>query len=363
MAEQTLTAQQRAQLFAMSTRQNLQMLSKQHLASTPGTVQITLPKARLLSNIMVRVSGELYMNPAGDESYSGGQVYNDIFTPFKCIRRVSLDLNNGFQPFVLSGTEIAMLNMVDINAGIMAQGTQYINFPKYLEQNEINGYAQSGQPVNFDFTFSLPITTSPKDPIGLILLQNEQTNVTLNVDFGMGNEMMKHVSGVNFELKNMSVKTCLETFSIPANANAMPDLSVLKLTMGRKDSMPTAGQQVIKLTTGQIYRKIIFRVLNENDQPVADEFINSDIALVFNQADTNYSISPEMLRLVNTKELGIELPKGCYVFDFSSGGSFPNMGGTRDFIDSANLSEFWLRFNTNGKGRVEIVTETLSRLS
>lgn len=364
---ETLTAQQKAQLFAMSTRQNLQMLAKQTAAVTPTTLQFNLPKARLLSNILLRVKGKFSCSKESDSGTIENAIDSELFTPFKAIRRISLDLNNGFQPFVISGAEAAMLNLVDIHPNLLnyynsnqtyKEGfftSDYVNFPSSV--------GNSGYVYDFGFTVNLPVTTSPRDPIGLILLQNDQTNVTINIDLGTGADMLPAKDNCVYTLSDVSVEACLETFSLPANANAVPDLSVLKLTMGRTDSIPTAGQQVIKLTTGQIYRKIIFRVLDENGLPTDTNFINSDISLVFNQADVNYSISPEMLRLINARVLGYTLPKGTYFFDFSNGGSFPNMGGTRDFIDSANLTEFWLKFNTTGKGKVDIVTETLSRLT
>ena len=355
MAEQQLTAQQRAQLFAMQTRQNLQMLAKEHAAVTPATLQFTLPKARLLAGAMIRVKGNLKLTHASLTSIMG-----DHFTLPKAIRRISLDLNNGFQPFVLSGEEVKMYNMIDL----------YPNITSATKDNEYYHVdavplraAADGANNNFAFTIDLMSAINRRDPIGLILLQNDQTNVTLSIDFGMGSEMIDNAEGFTAELKDIDVSVMLETFSIPANSNAFPDLSVLKLVNGRKDSLPSAGQQIIKLTTGTIYRRIIFRLLDENGAPMSIDDITSDIQLVFNQADINYSISAEMLRLYNTKMLGYQLPDGMFVFDFSNSGGFTGLGGSRDYIDSANLTEFWLRFNTSKRGKCEIVTETLARLS
>lgn len=350
-----LTAQQRAQLFAMSTRQNLQMLAKETATSTPSTLTFTLPKARLLAGLMVRVKGTMVLTDPNGVDYN----VSDPFQIYKAIRRISLDLNNGFAPFVLSGVECAMYNMIDVHPALVEPSRDagaYTRVPATFSSSA------DGAATEFEFTLNLPCTTNPRDPIGLILLQNDQTNVVLTVDLGTGAEIIGDAT-YTAELKNVSVMPMLETFSVPANANAYPDLSVLKLTNGRKDSMPSSGQQIIKLTTGTIYRKLIFRVLDENDEPVDADWINSNIELVFNQADINYSVNPEMLRVQNHKQLGYLLPKGMFVFDFSNGGAFPNLGGTRDFIDSANLTEFWLRFNTTGKGKVEIVTETLARLA
>ena len=87
-----------------------------------------------------------------------------------------------------------------------------------------------------------------------------------------------------------------------------------------------------------------------------------NIEIVFNQADVNYNISPDMLRAINTKDLGFELPKGVYIFDFSSGGNITNYGGTRDYIDTEKLTEFWIRTTTTATGSVKVVSECLARL-
>lgn len=330
MAE-NLTAQQRAQLFAMSTRQNMQMLAKETATTLPNTLQFTLPKARLLAGLFINIKATWGTAPT---------VTNKGVLP-KLIRRVSLDLNNGFAPFVVSGEELRLYNIVDINA-------------KYI----CDDWYAGGASKEYFMNFYLPCTTNPRDPIGLILLQNDQTNVTLSVDLGMMSD-----TGIQSEPSKVEVKVMAETFSIPANANAYPDLSVLKLVNGRKDSLPTAGQQIVKLATGTIYRKLIFKLSDTSGNALTPADITSNIELVFNQADINYSIDPEMLQILNQKQLGVKLPDGVFVFDFSNSGGLPNLGGTRDFIDSANLTEFWLRFTTSKAGKCEIVTETLARLS
>lgn len=333
MAEQTLTAQQRAQLFAMSTRQNMQMLAKETATTLPNTLQFTLPKARLLAGLYISVKAK----------FTGPITINGVDSNFtQLIRRISLDLNNGFAPFVVSGEELRLYNLVDINA-------DNINHNWFGSQIGTNDYM---------INYYLPCTTNPRDPIGLILLQNDQTNVTLSIDLGTGIGLV----GDN-GIEKVEVKVMAETFSIPANANAYPDLSVLKLVNGRMDSLPTAGQQIIKLATGTIYRKLIFKLSDSNGKPLTPADITSNIELVFNQADINYSIDPEMLLMLNCKQLGTSLPPGVFLFDFSNSGGLPNLGGTRDFIDSANLTEFWLRFTTSKSGKCEIVTETLARLS
>lgn len=354
-----MSALERAQYFAMSTRQNQHMLARETAATVPSTIDFTLPKSRLLSSLMVKVKYNLNVKHASKTSLSTS-VAKDKLWFMRAIRRIALDLNNGFSPFVVSGSEIGMFNLFD-NHGLDYYGD--------IAKNDKTLTASStGADNAIELSFYLPCTLNDRDPIGLILLQSDQTNVRLTIDMANGSEVFaaataSDVTGFSFDIKNVVVDVMTTTYSVPANAAAYPDLSVLKLVNGRNDAMPAAGQQVIKLSTGTIYRKILFKIVDENGQPVDDSFITSPFEIVFNQADVNYSVSPEMLRLINTKLLGYELPKGIYCFDFSSSGSFVNLGGTRDYIDSANLSEMWLRFTTANKGKIEIVTECLARLT
>ena len=354
MAEQ-LTAEQRARLFALSTRQNIQMLAKEQASSGATTLQFNFPKARLLSKVYVKVKADVTVKHASKTTIDVKE-----FTPYKLIRRIALDLNNGFSPYVVSGEECAMYNILDRNGNIVLEKTNYRNVVK----SGTFTASSTGAKNTAEFLLELPVTVNPRDPVGLLLLQNDQTNVTLTVDIANGLDMfIGDLTGYTVDLANISVVPCLETFSIPANANAYPDLSVIKLVNGRSDSLPAVGQQIVKLSTGTIYRKIIFKVEDADGNPMPIDSISGNFELVFNQADINYSISPEMLKAINTKDLGFELPDGMYVFDFSAGGNITNYGGTRDYIDTEKLTEFWLRFSTTEVGKVKIVSECLARLS
>lgn len=356
MAEQ-MTAQQRANLFAMLTRQNIQMLPKETVDGGSRTVQFGLPKARLLSGLSFRVKAKVKATHATLTEIA----VNEKRYFYRLIRRVSLDLNNGFSPYVLSGEECFLYNMIHRNGYMFMNDVNmnnaFLNLPETLKASA------SGTVNELSFFVDLPVTTNPRDPIGLILLQNDTTNVTLSVDIGNANDIFSVLpDGVSLDIESLEITPVVESFSIPAQSNAYPDLSVLKICNGRHDSLPSVGQQIVKLSTGTIYRKIIFALTDENGEPMTYDDLSSNIDLVFNQADTNYSVSAELLHDLNARDLGFDLPEGVFVFDFSAGGNITNYGGTRDFIDTENLSEFWLRFNTNKKGKVNIVTECLARL-
>lgn len=356
--KQNISAAQRAANFAKCTRQNMHSMSKQTAQGGGSTLQFILPKNRLLSKILLSFDIKCKMKHESKTDFNG----LDKLMPFKLVRRISMNLNNGFEPYVIAGDELAMLNMIS------RQNAKYI-LDDVNNNTSNDGYgcwlnksiSAVGAENNIKFNLEMPITLNDRDPVSMIMLQNEQTVVTITIDMANGSEIFPANSGFSCELVETKCDLMTETFSIPANTDAFPDVSVLKITHSRNDSFVGAGQHILKLSTGTIYRRMIMRFMDENGNPLNDDDITSPIELVFNQADVNYSVMPSMLRAINTTYYGYTLPTGIYVFDFAYQGTV-NLGGTRDYVDTERLTEFWLRFTSNKTCRVQLVTETISRL-
>lgn len=358
MAEkQNLTAAQRAQNFAQSTRQNLQMMATQTVSSGGSSISFTLPKARLFSGCILDFEFKLKIKHGSKTTLPDGL---DVFTPYNLVRRIAMNFNLGFQPYVLAGRELAMLNMVSHYHGKYYLGglDNTDGFCYWLDK----GASPEGKEQTVRFTLDMSTAINERDPISLIMLQNDQTVVDVVVDIANGTDIFgSKGDGYEVEIVTGRVTPVIETFSIPAKQEAFPDISVLKLVDSRNENFVGSGQHVLKLLTGTIYRRLIIRFTDKNGGPVEDEVISSPLELVFNQADTNYSILPRMLKVRNAMEYGFMLPRGMYVFDFAYQGTV-NLGGTRDYIDTEALTEFWLRFNSTDDVCVTVVKECITRL-
>jgi hypothetical protein len=354
MAQQQLTAQQRAALFATATRQTFQTLPTQQVTGEGQTVQFTLPKVRLLSKIYLEVNAKATLKS------SKTNLNKDKFSPYGILRRVSLDLNNGFSPFVVSGRDIFLYNMNRLNPNII-DGTYFgMDTSKGMVNVQTNASA-NGTDANINLVFELPVTLNDRDPVGLIMLQSEETSVTLTVDVDKLANAYKLDDGDEVIFKSLSLTPMLETFSIPPIKEAFPDISVLKLVDSKTDTFAGNGQNIVKLNTGTIYRKLILYFEDSNGNPLKDSDFSGNLELVFNQADIPVSIKPSILSARNASQLGFYIPDGVYIFDFSNQG-IPNLGGTRDYIDTERLTEFWVRFSTQKAGKLTVVAEKLSRL-
>lgn len=352
MAGQQLSAQQRAAYFATATRQTFQTLPAQSVQAENGTLQFTLPKVRLLSKILLQVEAVATLKS------STASIARKVMSPYQILRRVSLDLNNGFSPFVVSGRDLYLYNANRLNPQVL----DYQNNKRGLNYVE-NAASVAGTDAKIKFTVALPVTLNDRDPVGLVMLQNEETSVTLTVDVAKLSDAYT-INAANSDevvFKSLSVTPMVETFSIPPVKEAFPDISVLKLVSSKADSFAGNGQNIVKLNTGTIYRKLIMYFEDLDGTPLLDADFSGNMELVFNQADIPISIKPSILSAKNHSELGYTLPDGVYVFDFSNQG-IPNLGGTRDYIDTERLTEFWVRFSTVKPGKITVVTETLSRL-
>lgn len=332
----SVSAVQRAQNFAAATRQNLHMLPSRTLENAGESVQFTYPKARLLGKTFIKV--DVKLKNAVSKEIKGVK-------PYEILRRISLSLNNGFEPFVISGRDLALLNMVRMNPVTITSGTDAGGLT--TTSTDADG--------NYSFMIELENTLNQRDASSLILLQNESTQVTLSIDLATSTTNI--VSGSSLE--SCKITPMLQTWTIPNYTDAFPDLSVIKLTKSRTETVMGAGEKVVKLDVGTIYRKLVFFFADEEGNGID---IDSNIELIYNTADTPISIDAKMLRYKNTSDFGYEFPKGMYVFDFSGYSGFSGYGGSRDFIDTERLSEFWVRFTTSDTCKVTTIQENLSRL-
>lgn len=346
-----ITAQQRALLFGASTRQHWQMIGTQEVSGGAQTVSFRVPKSRILSGFRLMVEADINVKGAA------GDVAVDSLAPYRVIRRLAVNLNNGFAPVVCSGESAAVLNMFRVHPEIIYPST---NGSSLCTVPEKFTASTAGTSNKFNFMLDIPLVLNDRDPVGMVLAQNQETAIDLEVDICNGGEILNN-SAYTVEVNSVKVVAGTITYSIPTNANAFPDMSVLKIWDDRTEVFAGSGQNHIKLPVGMIYRKLIIKLVNEDGSAMTPDQMTGNLELTLNTADIPYSISPAMLRAVNISQLGCPLPDGVYAFDFTYQG-ISNLGGSRDYIDCERVSEFTLRFTTPGAGKCMIISEKLSRL-
>lgn len=351
--KQQISPQQRAALFGMATRQNWQTLPTVAVTAENTTAQFTLPKTRLLSKMLVNIDAVVTLKS------NAATITKNPVSPFGILRRVALDLNNGFTPYIIGGRELGFYNTLRDNPNMF---TQQGSSPKSTIYQE-NGASVGGTDARIKFSLPISNVLNDRDPVGLILLQNNETNVTLTIDIDqMAKAYVLNTGNADQVIfKSMKITPMIETFSIPSHSDAFPDLSVIKLVNAKRDIVNQGAQTIVKLNTGLIYRKLLFYFEDGSGNPLTDDTFSGNLELLFNQSDIPYSIRPDLLSHLNNIQFKSTLLPGLYAMDFSFQG-LANYGGSRDYIDTESLTEFWLRFTNNTGGFVTTVAETLARL-
>ncbi|MGE7954923.1 cytoplasmic protein [Lysinibacillus xylanilyticus] len=356
MAEKQLSAQERAMLFSQATRATFQTLGSMPVNNENSTVSFTLPKSRLLSKIWLEFEGEFVVKT---DMSQVAQKKN----PLEIVRRISVDLNNGFSPFILSGRDLHLYTLNRMNPVTFSSKGAYLN-TKQVNWVDTRKTAD-GQVNKMRFMAQLPLTLNDRDAVGLVLLQNEETVVNVTIDVGQMSDCFQLNLQNKDEIifKSLRVTPMLETFTIPPSPMAFPDLSVLKIVQAKEETFTENTMQTVKLNTGTIYRKMVLYFEDEHGVPIKDEEFLGNLELVFNTADVPFSIKPSILSSKNAIETYSSqiFEDGIFLLDFSNQG-LPNLGGSRDYIDTERLTEFWLRFTCKKKGKVTVISETLSRL-
>jgi len=361
-----VNTQQQRQISPAQRNQYFMQLTRQHIQALPAkpwtegaTVSFEIPKARLLAKIKLLISGIITVTHATETAFV--PVAN---APFPLVKKIEVNLNNGFSPYVVSGVQAYIMNLLGSHGSSVSPVTGTNTVTNASRAKNVLGLTASstGAANRVQMIIDLPIALNDRDPAGLIMLQAPDVLVNVNVTMGdILADLFSVTTGMTVALTDATVQPVIETFSIPAPMEARPDLSILKLVQGRTETIAAAGTKVIALPTGNMYRKLAVW-LKDSSGGEADGDLSTDFKIKLNTADMPYSIPHRVLAEINNQDYGLTLPAGVFVFDFSKNSGIPNFGTPRDYIDTAQLTQFELEFTAATAGSVEYVYETLSVL-
>lgn len=351
MEKQKISIQERMRMFNARTRKHLQTLGSKSISEN-GSVEFEIPRARLLAGAKVVIEGTITATHTSETSYASHE--DGIFN---LVKNIKMDYNNGFTPFNLTGK------------GLKAY--QYTLFPnsKTLLDNVASGrgravqglVSSSGGTANtFRIIADLPVAVNERDAVGLVLLQDPTIQAKVNLELGQASDVHDGTAGFTYALSSMTVEVITNTFSVPVDPDARPDISVLKLVQERTETM-IAGENRYKLPTGYTYRKIGFINYDSSGDRLSDANITSNIELILQQSDSIIRVSVDELVANNSSLFGGYIEDGILWLDFSSQGII-NLGGGRDYINAQELTEFELKFTSNSAGTTKVITEVLSVL-
>jgi len=355
MANQ-LSPAQRAINFATLTRQHELSLPTQSLVEN-ATTSFDIPKVRYLSRVVLDIVGTYKAIHANSTNIVPAR-----YAPYEILKQVKIDLNNGFSPFKVDGASLAMYNAKNELFPATVLLPAQVTTTRVPNAFSLTTAPTPGANASFRFSLDLTAVINERDPIGLINAQNQEQTITVSLDVGtVLSGIMNDAAGYSTSSVAITCTPYVQTYTIPQNDDAKVDDSVLKSVLTQVEALALVGDNIIKLPRGMTYRSIIVDLRDANNVGIADSDINL-VELILNQADTPYRWTGRALSAKNAKDLGVTIPVGTYFILFDYQGIPGGLGGARDAIDTAELSEFWLKINTNVVCTARLVLEQLSIL-
>jgi len=316
--------------FIDATRQNFTELPSQTIQEG-GRLYFTLPKVGLLAKLKLCISGTMTV------TVGGGTATLADTGPWNFIKRIKLVANSGASIFDVSGYGCYLINNMQRYAYSPASTLVDRSTGTELYSAGVTNGANT-----WKMCLDIPIAINDRDPIGLVLLQNNATQMVLEVEFSEADGASALVapvvvaSGATASFAG-NASVMMEYFTVPRNAEDYPALNIIHQWLEVQDSVTSVGAFPKTLLRGNTYMRLMHYIRLNGALNTTDI---DQLRILYNQSEVPY-ITKKMSQLsIQRSRYGFDLPKGTFVHDWYYSNGMPNLGTARDFINSANVTEF-----------------------
>jgi hypothetical protein len=333
-----VSPEQRAAAFNAATRQKFVMVPVPD-AFVAGAVQrVLLPKVGLLSRVFLHFTGTLTVTIGAGSSTAAPR------GPWNIANRIRLLANSTLPLFDTSGFGAYVASLLSRWVGVFARPGSFAtaftiaDTPQYEPPAiaEVARYAVANGANTVEFSLELPVKLTEQDPIGLVIAQNPQTQLTIEIQNGTLADLTTLAGGATATLTGQWA-IGIEYFEAPASEAAMPDMSFVHVWQEQRTPVAATGINDLTLLTGDTYLRVAHIVQLNGTLNRADV---TRLGVIFNSADQPYNLD-RWLQLYRQRRIyGKDLGDGIFVHDFF----VPET--QRDMVNSALYSDL--------RSRVEI---------
>lgn len=297
---------QTSNLWPNNTRhKQIRLAAQTETANNPRTWEI--PKSGILAGIYLQITGTIAtgtslsnLNPLGFSSI---------------VRRVRLIANSGIAIIDVSGPGYAYLLQDQFELGL--------NFTQNDGKTAISA-------TTYDISMFFPISINSRDPIGLIMLQNEQTSLRLEVEFEANANIATGIS-----THTNTVQPLLEIFTVPVDPKNWPSFDFLHVMQEEQTTVSASGEYQYIWPRGNTYVSL-FHGYGIDTSPT-DEF--TQYRLRVNQSDYLYDWNSKAIEQNWERYHSSARPLGVIPVDFIGYSGMGNYGSARDLFDSAQVTD------------------------
>lgn len=315
--------------FETATRRKIVQLSDLNKPSGGGSVSVQLPRTGLLARVFLAIRG----NVAGTLTAPNALGFASI------LKRVRLQANSG----------------IDI---INVSGAGYHYLLRQLQELESDTTPQSNArsavtaaPFNLDMV--LPVALNQRDALGLIMLQSEQTVLTLYVDFETDSTV---ATGGTV---TATVTPYLELFSVPAVATDWPPLNIVHQILEDQQSIAASGDFTYSWPRGNRYLQLAHGL--GIGASSSDNFTR--VKLRLNQSEYLQDSDVKYLDVERAFSTLTQRLTGTIIFDLIGSSGLGTYDKARDSIDSSLLTDLSSVITASGPGTLYTVRRQLVALA
>lgn len=312
--------------FTVNTRRKIVQLPTQARPAGGGTTSINLPKTGLLSRIFCAIRG----------SVSGTLTAPNALGFASVLNRTRLTINSGIDLYNVSGAGYHYLLR-------NAVGSEYID-----PQGQSNA-TSAVSAASFNLDEIIPVAINTRDPLGYVMLQNEQTLLTLNIDWNADGNV---ATGATV---NATAELYAELFTVPVDPADYPPLNVVHQCLEDQQAVAAAGDYPYAWPRGNTYLQTLhgFGIGASG----ADNF--SQFAVRVNQSDYLQRSDIPLLDMEYRDFRGRARPAGAIMVDLLATSGLGNFGLTRDVFNSALVTDLASVITASGAGTLYTVRRQL----
>ena len=322
--------------FQDATRRKFLPLSTQAKGtSNPLTWQI--PKTGLFAGLYLTIRGAVVDNGSFANPNPMGLA--------SIVRRVRLITNAGIDLVSISGVGYSYLlrNFLEDYRDPV---------PNNNGTSAVNAVSAPGQAFNLDMY--IPAVLNSRDPVGLFMLQNEQTLVQLQVEFEADAAVASDVT------VSATVTPYVEIFTVPQRTEDWPRLDVVQQIVEDTQAVTAVGELDYYWPRGNTYVQVLHGY--GIGASASDDW--SRAQLIVNQSDVLNEYTPAAADIEYSKTHGVARPAGVLPFDLLGTSGLGAFGSARDLFYSGLVTDLFSRITISAQpGTLYTVRRQLIALS
>lgn len=317
-----MTTAQEIRGFDYHTR-NMQLKVPDLAYLAGGQVTREIPKVGYVARVPVLVKGTFKAAHATTTTLT-----KSPFGPHALLERIRLTMLNRTL-FDGSGFDArcnSILNTMNY------RGDQDGDAQVFAHENVVS---VDGTTNNIRFLVMLPLVLNRHDLTGLQQVQNEQTLLTCELNWrniAANTGPYTDAEGVTISDVSITAEIAPDKYSVPVQEVDRFPIRYVFQTLKEHIDIVATGDQTYKPPRANIWTRILwYHVHNGTLAPSSDI---TNIELSYNESETPFNISADMLRGMNREDYGRDLPHGVFAFDFMNQG-IPLLANARDYMNSA----------------------------